>query len=324
MRRFGAWLFLVYYEVEKTQAGQEAFATEIGEFRAQINDRLTQLRADLCERDDLVIQELWKRTDSTLARYQMEIEKLHDEVRSLKELTSTVLLRLSDSRVYEPAPNGSSASNGSARVSEDRSSQTTMPGDDSNFQTQVAVEIIPSLKRRVGYFTTSGRILDLACGSGEFLEYAQWSGLNVYGVDDDPDALRRCSSLGLETLCENPLDHLRSIPSASLAGVHASRLVDLLPSDQLPLLLAEISRVLVPRGVCVFETSSAVGESIVKAARLSGLVTETFVLDSLGPVLSKIEQLPDQQSAFDSNGSNGSLKTNKPAWTNSVVAVKSG
>ncbi|MEJ2130454.1 MAG: methionine biosynthesis protein MetW, partial [Gammaproteobacteria bacterium] len=48
------------------------------------------------------------------------------------------------------------------------------------------------------------RVLDLGCGSGDLLAYLQANkGVNGYGLDIDPDNIRKCISVGVNVLQQN-------------------------------------------------------------------------------------------------------------------------
>lgn len=60
------------------------------------------------------------------------------------------------------------------------------------------------------------RVLDLGCGSGDLLAYLQANkGVNGYGLDIDPDNIRKCISVGVNVLQQNLDEGLGNFPDDS-------------------------------------------------------------------------------------------------------------
>jgi SAM-dependent methyltransferase len=164
-------------------------------------------------------------------------------------------------------------------------------------------EVKAGAKAYVHHFQGRSPIVDLGCGRGEFLEIAQEAGLLAYGVDSDEDVVAVCRSLGLDARQEDLFDHLAGLKEESIGGVFCSQVVEHLPPELLPNLLAEIARVLQPGGAAVIETPNPatfathvhsfwrdpthirpVPEAALGfAARTAGLVVESVVYTSPVP-----------------------------------------
>lgn len=106
-------------------------------------------------------------------------------------------------------------------------------------------------------FFAGGAALDLGCGRGEWMEFAQAAGLKPVGIDMDAGMLSDCTQRGLDVRQGDALDHLSSLPSNSQALVSAFHLAEHLTFDQVWHLVSESLRVLQPGGLLIIETPNA-------------------------------------------------------------------
>jgi len=114
------------------------------------------------------------------------------------------------------------------------------------------------------------RVLDVACGRGEWLELLREVGLVARGVDRSRAMIEHCRGLGLEVAEAELIEHLRKLPSGSLGAVTGFHIVEHLPVADLIHLLDETVRVLLPGGVAIFETPNPANVLV---------ATQTFYLD---------------------------------------------
>ncbi|MGA3072277.1 MAG: methyltransferase domain-containing protein [Bryobacteraceae bacterium] len=105
-----------------------------------------------------------------------------------------------------------------------------------------------------GIGSESMPILDVGCGRGEWLELLREHQLHGSGIDLNRVVLAICRERGLPVLEAEAVQHLRSLPEASLGGVTAFHLVEHLALPQLLDLLDAARRALKPGGVAIFET----------------------------------------------------------------------
>lgn len=98
------------------------------------------------------------------------------------------------------------------------------------------------------------RVLDVGSGRGELLELLRDSGIEAYGVEQNPVFVERCRAQGLEVLEADALEHLMKLPDRSLAAVTALRTIEHLPFAAIVSLLDHSLRVLEPGGVLIVET----------------------------------------------------------------------
>jgi len=104
------------------------------------------------------------------------------------------------------------------------------------------------------HFRPGGKILDLGCGRGEFLELLKKNGFEGFGVDGNSRMADICLEKGLNCAKGDLLETLSARPDGSLDGIFSSQVIEHLPPAYLKKMV-EISRAkLAPGGVIVLET----------------------------------------------------------------------
>ena len=115
-----------------------------------------------------------------------------------------------------------------------------------------------------------GKILDIGCGRGEWLELLRENNFKGSGVDLDDGMLSECRELDLDVANCDGIKHLLSLPSESMIVISAFHFVEHISFEQLRTLVSEAFRVLKPGGLLIMETPNP--ENIVVA-------TNNFYLD---------------------------------------------
>ena len=105
-----------------------------------------------------------------------------------------------------------------------------------------------------GIGSESMPILDVGCGRGEWLELLREHQLHGSGIDLNRVVLAICRERGLPVMEADAIEHLRSLPEASLGAVTAFHVMEHLALPQLLDLLDAARRALKPGGVAIFET----------------------------------------------------------------------
>src|ERR1022692_118854 len=105
-----------------------------------------------------------------------------------------------------------------------------------------------------GIGSESMPILDVGCGRGEWLELLREHQLHGSGIDLNRVVLSICRERGLPGMEADAVEHLRSLPEASLGAVTAFHVLEHLALPQLLELLDAARRALKPGGVAIFET----------------------------------------------------------------------
>jgi O-antigen chain-terminating methyltransferase len=104
------------------------------------------------------------------------------------------------------------------------------------------------------YLPKKGRILDLGCGRGEFLDLLRENGLEGGGVDLNSLMVEACRDKGLPCEKGDLLEKLASEPDGALAGIFSSQVIEHLTPAQLGRLVDLARRKLDPGGVLILET----------------------------------------------------------------------
>ncbi len=104
------------------------------------------------------------------------------------------------------------------------------------------------------HFPFGGRVLDVGCGRGEFLELLRARGARAQGVDDDLENARHCWAKGLDVVHGDAFGFLERFPDGSLDGVFCAQFVEHFPPARVLHLVNLVARKLVAGGVAVFET----------------------------------------------------------------------
>ncbi|MFZ9813407.1 MAG: class I SAM-dependent methyltransferase, partial [Burkholderiaceae bacterium] len=98
------------------------------------------------------------------------------------------------------------------------------------------------------------RLLDLGCGRGEFLSFAQGLGFAASGVDSSPHMVGVCRAKGLTALQGDLLSVLAAQPDRSLTVISGFHVAEHLPFSGLFYLVMQAYRALQPRGLLILET----------------------------------------------------------------------
>jgi O-antigen chain-terminating methyltransferase len=101
---------------------------------------------------------------------------------------------------------------------------------------------------------TSGEILDIGCGRGEFLEAAREAGLLARGIDLSQDSVDVCRAKGLEAECADLFTYLAALPDSSVAGLYCAQVVEHLTPAAVARLIELLGRKLRPGALAAIET----------------------------------------------------------------------
>jgi len=115
-------------------------------------------------------------------------------------------------------------------------------------------EIRRQQKEFVPYFQGKGKVLDLGCGRGEFLELLREEGIHASGVDINGQMVDICRDKGLDCSRKDILEALSEEEDGSLGGVFSSQVIEHLPPSYLKKMIAAAYSKLAPGGTMVLET----------------------------------------------------------------------
>lgn len=103
-------------------------------------------------------------------------------------------------------------------------------------------------------FFDQGKVVDLGCGRGEFLEILKEKGIEAEGVDLNQEMVEYCREKGLTCHQDDLLAWLHNQPDESLAGIFSSQVIEHLPPSYLRQLIQQAYFKLAPRGKIILET----------------------------------------------------------------------
>jgi O-antigen chain-terminating methyltransferase len=114
--------------------------------------------------------------------------------------------------------------------------------------------VAESVKFYLPYFVGRQNVVDLGCGRGEFLELMQKHNVPARGVDSDAESIALCRQKGLAADQADLFAWLADVPDATLDGVFCSQVVEHLPPQRVPEMVALAARKLHASGLLVIET----------------------------------------------------------------------
>lgn len=97
-------------------------------------------------------------------------------------------------------------------------------------------------------------ILDLGCGRGEWLTALKEHGYRAFGIDSNSVMIEECRKINLEVQEVDVFAYLSHMPDSSVGAITGFHIVEHLPFKVLIQLFDEVSRVLKPGGMAIFET----------------------------------------------------------------------
>jgi SAM-dependent methyltransferase len=109
-------------------------------------------------------------------------------------------------------------------------------------------------ERYLDLLAASPPVLDVGCGRGELLAALAERGVPCSGVDLDAGMVAEARAAGLDVAAGDAVDHLRSLPEASLGSIIAVHVAEHLPLPALLELLELAASRLRPGGLLVAET----------------------------------------------------------------------
>jgi O-antigen chain-terminating methyltransferase len=104
------------------------------------------------------------------------------------------------------------------------------------------------------YFKKGGRVLDLGCGRGEFMELLKENGIEAMGFDINEEMIDICLDKGLPCQKGDILEKLAECEDGSFSGIFSSQVIEHLPPAYLSRMVELCYFKLDPSGVIVLET----------------------------------------------------------------------
>lgn len=103
-------------------------------------------------------------------------------------------------------------------------------------------------------FREKGKIVDIGCGRGEFVELLTENGINVTGIDINDDMVRYCTEQGLPVLKMDAFEYLEAMDNNSLGGIFMSQVIEHMQPKEVIRFIRIANTKLKPGGVLLIET----------------------------------------------------------------------
>ena len=100
----------------------------------------------------------------------------------------------------------------------------------------------------------NGPVFDLGCGRGEMLEVLREDNFNAVGIDHNATQLEDARRHGAAVVQQDVLTFLREVEAGTVLAVTGIHIIEHICFADLAALMQEVSRVLRPGGVAIFET----------------------------------------------------------------------
>lgn len=109
------------------------------------------------------------------------------------------------------------------------------------------------LRKYVDHFKGRGKVLDIACGKGDFLMLAREAGVEAVGIDIDQSIVDFCVRNGLDVCRADAFEHLAGNPGA-YGGVFCSQFIEHMGPDDLVRFLKLVNGSLREGGIFIATT----------------------------------------------------------------------
>jgi SAM-dependent methyltransferase len=110
------------------------------------------------------------------------------------------------------------------------------------------------LRRYLSFFRGKKDVVDLGCGSGEFLELLKEEKIKALGIEDNPVFVAQARKRGLAVKKAKLQSFLKTCKAGSAGGFFISHVVEHLPPADMMEALSRIQKALRPGGVLVLIT----------------------------------------------------------------------
>lgn len=106
----------------------------------------------------------------------------------------------------------------------------------------------------IKYFKGCTKILDIACGRGEFLELLSENGIPGVGIELDQKMSEDLNNKGLDCICDDVFNYLKKSSDNSFDGIFTSHFIEHLEPEKIVELLELCNKVLKPNSILIITT----------------------------------------------------------------------
>lgn len=106
----------------------------------------------------------------------------------------------------------------------------------------------------IKFFEKCEKVLDLACGRGEFLELLSERGICGIGIDKNENTCNDIKKRGLDCICDDIFNYLENSDHASVDGIFISHFIEHLEPNEIIKLLSLSNKIMKPNGIMVITT----------------------------------------------------------------------
>ena len=245
--RLRAWLDAMDARSDRIEAAIRVLQDELTETRdgrvAMVERRTDAVEIGLHEASEEAGRLRDKVVPAAVARSDALLERLAVELEEVASLVERSLRR-------EPLPTA-----GSTAIDEERLAEAldeVQPLLLKSFRGSED-EIKHRLDRYLPELKQSAPVLDLGCGRGELLLMLREAGVEATGVEGDPALAGAALRRGLEVITGDLFEVLHTQDAGAFGAVTAIHVLEHLEPQTLPVVLAEIRRVLRPGGFFLAE-----------------------------------------------------------------------
>lgn len=230
-----------------------AVASELAGLRLEISESRTQ--AALVESQLAGITEMMRRLETRLNHTQEDLATVHIEqdsnrqrARAQQSQVDLFLREVRRSLPSRPEPEKlAELPSGADDLYE--ALEDTFRGGFHEIKERLRVHLPDILA-----VASSGGVVDVGTGRGEWLELLREAGVDAYGVDNNAAAVERCQLRDLKVVQADAIEHLAGLPDGSVAALTGFHVAEHIEFDALIELIDQAARVLVPGGILLLET----------------------------------------------------------------------
>jgi O-antigen chain-terminating methyltransferase len=230
---------------------QRDFNRNVAESLVKITEALEQTGETLQQLRHHIMLQRWG--------LEGELMRQADSAQQFREQTEQELLLLRQRLAAQAKAQATRAGDGSAASSMGERRNVAVPVDYMQLEhlfRGTEEEIRKRQSFYLPFFRGRHKVLDIACGRGEFLELMREAGVPARGVDLDADMVGRCLEKGLAVVQGDVFAHLESTPDSSLDGIFSAQFVEHLEAVDYIRLIALCAQKLAPGGVLAIETQN--------------------------------------------------------------------